>query len=107
MFINNNGTLNIDDVNVSTEIFYGDAQPIYNHDKSQFNPFLQEDVPYGINSIILNDKILNISNRLMLNTICRSFIFSSNKLSMSTMLVSQAFDGEYIYNPNSRPIRCM
>ena len=89
MFVNNNDILNIDNINITTEIFYGDILPMSNHNKSQFNQFLLGDVPQDISSFILNDKILRISIGFMLSTICRSFIFDSKDLSMSTMLVSQ------------------
>ena len=93
IFIHNIGTLNIDGIKFETEIFYGQIQPTY--DSSQFNKFRY--IPND-NEFILNHGIMTLSNGEIINTVCDTFIFTTNELSIvNTTVLPSANE---VYNPN-------
>ena len=100
MFVRNEGILKIDNIQINTDIFYGNIQPTHNNTRFAYEG-LSSSVAFG-DPFILNEGAgtINISNAKIINTVCYNLIRNHLELSISNMQVIQSLNGED-YNPNS------
>eukprot|EP01084_Bolivina_argentea_P099773 179304_1 len=93
LFINNMGQINIDNINIDIDIYYGNIKQMYN--KSKYHYFYYED---GY-AFIINDGLMNITKADVANTICSDFITNRHQITITNMSILQLINNEY--DPNS------